>query len=688
MRSTVGARVRSFPIFSSLICCFLLAGGLASAAEQVVSLVPGWNAVYLEVQPEPRSVEAVVGGLAIERVVMWLGSERKIQFISNPEEILPEDPEWLSWAPSTGLPAGGGTLHALLANRAYLVKLGGEAPVDWVVQGTAAYAPVRWRADDYTLTGLPVDGSAAPSLRDYFATSAGHVPEQVYRLSPAGAWEVAGEGEAGTLRRGEAYWVYTAGETSFQGPVGLRAEQGGGLDFGAGLPETYLTLSNATAEEQSCLLTPTLTAGGLLRWDASLNEEQGGWRAVVAGDAVTVPAGGETRVRLAISRVGTAADRANGTDGTDGTEGASEEIAGVLSVSSGAGTKYVLSVSARALSTDRKGLWVGDVVLDKVSTNIRKQVPTDPVPTDAPFQFRLIMHVNDSNEVTLLRQVVQAASGAAPGLYTDPVKIRDLLSGAGNPVARRVSTAVLGKDVEAKTGTVPAVWSGAGNCPAGMDIPLTFEYELGYDDPLNPFKHRFHIDHDNLQSDFTTNQGEGIESYTVTRDIGLLFACEDPQGAAESQWGDTVLGGTYTEKIYGILPKDPPSDAQEGDPDPTEFGSLQVTLNPTDGKWTVDALTPTADTPQYESGDTVHGLSVGKHIVHFSPKADFKIPAPLEVDVVAYADPNNPTTVSTTRTKTYVSGSGAEVSASGDNAIEVAGTFRLRRVSTIAALNP
>lgn len=65
-----------------------LAAAVAVGEEQILPLTPGWNAVYLEVQPEARGVEAVVGDVPIERLVMWLGSERKIQFIANPEEIL------------------------------------------------------------------------------------------------------------------------------------------------------------------------------------------------------------------------------------------------------------------------------------------------------------------------------------------------------------------------------------------------------------------------------------------------------------------------------------------------------------------------------------------------------------------------------------------------------------------------
>ena len=129
--------------------------------------------------------------------------------------------------------------------------------------------------------------------------------------------------------------------------------------------------------------------------------------------------------------------------------------------------------------------------------------------------------------------------------------------------------------------------------------------------------------------------------------------------------------------------------AQEGDPEPAAFGSLKMTLTPSNAKWTVDALTPTADTPQYESGDTVHGLAVGPHTVQFVPVSGYQTPAPVTVTVIPYADQNDQNSASTPpQTKTYLAGSGAAPVAPGANAIKVAGTFRLRRVSDIAALNP
>ena len=75
---------------------------------------------------------------------------------------------------------------------------------------------------------------------------------------------------------------------------------------------------------------------------------------------------------------------------------------------------------------------------------------------------------------------------------------------------------------------------------------------LDYDHPLNPFKHVFHPDHNNLDERFEQTLPEGKESFTVTRSLSLEFTAVDPLGLNPPGWGDTELGGTYRETISGL----------------------------------------------------------------------------------------------------------------------------------------
>lgn len=94
---------------------------------------------------------------------------------------------------------------------------------------------------------------------------------------------------------------------------------------------------------------------------------------------------------------------------------------------------------------------------------------------------------------------------------------------------------------------------------------LNFAVGIDGNDPLNPFKHKYHPDHDNLDARFNPIDLNAVpphlwESYTVQRRIGLTFT-DDPPGvtgaeadalAVELDWGGTTWGGLYREVVQGI----------------------------------------------------------------------------------------------------------------------------------------
>jgi hypothetical protein len=72
---------------------------------------------------------------------------------------------------------------------------------------------------------------------------------------------------------------------------------------------------------------------------------------------------------------------------------------------------------------------------------------------------------------------------------------------------------------------------------------------LPFDHPTNPFKHKFHPDHDNLNARF---DGPATEAYSVTRQIELEFTATPPAGPAAPDYGYNVMGGNYRETISGL----------------------------------------------------------------------------------------------------------------------------------------
>jgi len=90
-------------------------------------------------------------------------------------------------------------------------------------------------------------------------------------------------------------------------------------------------------------------------------------------------------------------------------------------------------------------------------------------------------------------------------------------------------------------------------------VACTASVVMPYNDPLNPFLHRYHPDHDNLddrgQPLTPREDGRGPqtrESCTITRLVEMLFSAEDPSGLQLAAYDDKRLGGVYRETFIGL----------------------------------------------------------------------------------------------------------------------------------------
>jgi hypothetical protein len=209
------------------------------------------------------------------------------------------------------------------------------------------------------------------------------------------------------------------------------------------------------------------------------------------------------------------------------------------------------------------GLWVGSAVINRVSQPASISSPTTPLPVGTPLQFRLLVHVDGNGNARLLQKVLEMFKEGTlkpdpnnptnnivdqPGHYvliTDDALIPQFSGAAlrdGTLVGRRLSSAAFGFGK-----TISMV----GNGDFGS-ATFTCQVTLDYDDRVNPFKHRYHPDHDNLDAQFATKLPEGAESFTVSRQIELDFTAQDPENLSIAGWGDNQLGGNYKETISGL----------------------------------------------------------------------------------------------------------------------------------------
>ncbi len=580
----------------ALLATWLLPAGLfAQWTTQTFTLQPGWNAVFLEIQPTPRDCDTLFSGIPVESVWSWNRQFSTVQFIQDPNSLLPGQPDWLTYLPPGSTNRAISSLFTLLAEHAYLIKLATNAsPVNWTILGQPAPRAPAWLPDSFNLVGFHVDPSAPPTFQNFFASSPAQSGQTMLRLDPTGAW-VPVNPSSDRISPGVAYWVQSSGSSTYPGPLGVVFALGRSLDYGLSLTEQTLTIQNTSANARTVTITPlpSLTppkgvaplAGSvpLSYYLQTLVPPSFGFQPLTAPLTKTVPAGGSWAIRLAVRRPDMAAPPAN--------PGPIEPMyESLLQVSDGTGTVWLLPVTSQGLQsaanaaalrrksrqgslpkdggqstgTDpHAGLWVGSAVINAVSEPANLVNNTNPTPTAQGFPLRLLLHVDNSGQVRLLQKVLMmwqngtytnAPNGAQvtdqPGTYvlvTDDSLIPQFSGAAlrdGQLVARRFSSGSF-----AFAAPLPLTGAGAFG---GSNSVFVCTNILWYTNVLNPFVHQYHPDHDNYDDSHTTLLADGVECPTITRQITWQFTASDPNGLPLSGWGDNQVGGIYTETINGL----------------------------------------------------------------------------------------------------------------------------------------
>ncbi len=123
---------------------------LAQWTNQTIMLHPGWNAVFLEIQPEPPDCDSNFSGLPIESAWAWNHRFSTVQYIQNPNSLIPGQPNWLAYVPPTSTNRAVNGLFILQAEHAYLIKVATNAPtIAWTLQGRPAPRSVAWVPDSF-----------------------------------------------------------------------------------------------------------------------------------------------------------------------------------------------------------------------------------------------------------------------------------------------------------------------------------------------------------------------------------------------------------------------------------------------------------------------------------------------------------------------------------------------------------
>lgn len=218
----------------------------APLADQDLVLQPGWNAIFLEVQPADNTPDGVFGGLPLSSAWAWSPKTHSAEFTRDMTESLYTDSRWLAWFSSNRVEAMFNSLFRLQANQAYLVKLASPSSLAWRVTGVPAAPNRKWRANAFNLTGFPLDPAAPslPGLSAFLAPSSAFAGQAVYRLQADGQWTLSPSPSAEPVKPGEAMWLHAAGEADYMGFLSVRTGDSSGLAYAGIALEKDLTLSN------------------------------------------------------------------------------------------------------------------------------------------------------------------------------------------------------------------------------------------------------------------------------------------------------------------------------------------------------------------------------------------------------------------------------------------------------------
>ncbi|MCX7554065.1 hypothetical protein OS175_09260 [Marinicella sp. S1101] len=552
-----------------LVVAFVLsfstvANGAVANMQQSFELKPGWNAIYVELEPNQNRIEDIFSGIPIKSVWRWIPDKLGGDFIQDPAEGLLSVDGWFGYFPEPRPEAFLTNLYTITANTAYLVYLDDNTNRNISISGKPVFKGIRWRPNGFTLTGLPVDSSQSPSFADYFSLSQAHQGQPIYRLTEAGAWEQVSNPLTETIKSGEAYWIYTEGNSSYTGLINIKLQQGESLEYRTMFTELDFMISNSSDVTNFIRID---RVGGVsmpmkfLNVDTETGEEA--WPVLPASRILELAPGEDQIIKFAVDR-------------TSFTEERMEQI---FSISNEQGVRYLLHAGANtiqplALPTrnmlkrgitevpmPEAGLWAGTVQVLGVSEAQRNGV--EPTPVGKPFAFRVLIHVDATGTARLLKNVVQMWQ---EGTYTPSATNPEFLEVdvPGNYVLITDDSLIPNyAGISVRNGQLAGLrYSTIGYDFLGDELEMAGEFSVASsltasllvdsDLPTNPFYHKYHPDHDNLDAQFLNFKQEAFQ---VTREMQFQFSPNNPRYPEiqdPPSWGSQQMGGVFRESISGL----------------------------------------------------------------------------------------------------------------------------------------
>jgi hypothetical protein len=523
---------------AALAASVLLVTPLAAQWQTTTySLKGGWNAIRLSGDAKQDNIGLLMPS-AVQEVWRWDPNPTQTQFTDSPLIPSAGTPEWAVWKRDE---PQNSTLSQLTGQASYLVKCSGTSSTTHTI--TLRQSPLpptnQWVRNGANLMGFPtlLNGANYPQMGTYFATFpiATATSSKIFKyvggdLGPSNPLQVFSP-SIERLDRTKAYWFSAEAVGNFIGPVEISLSNPNGLRYGRSGSLNTAYFKNRSTAPVTLTFTPTASEGApsgqpevtgsvpLTR--RTFNTTTLAWTETPITAAITEVIAPQATVEISFGINRADPSMSGATDGA--------LFASFLRVTDSANLMDVY-LPASATKSSLAGLWMGDITLKQVSN---AATPAGNTPTE--FPLRTILHVADNGTASLLSEVFIGKLASAPhdvGLCTEESRLK----ADEKSSARRLVAAHMPLD--------RVITSGSGSVAIGGT--LVRNITIPFNDPVNPFVHQYHPDHDN-KSPRGQSLPAGVESYDVTRSCSFTFTASPPPGSASSTgWGSSIIGGTYT----------------------------------------------------------------------------------------------------------------------------------------------
>jgi hypothetical protein len=197
-----------------------------TSGTQTIVLQAGWNAVHLQVDPEPAFADDLFASLPVDSVAAFTPSSKGAQFVENPEASLLSAYGWSVWYAPHRADAFLSSLRLIHGGKSYLIHA--TTNTTWQLTGARVMPRTEWLADSYNLVGFEVNHPGSPTFREFFAGSPAHTHNKLYRMVE-GTWRQVLDPSTAVMAPGEAFWIYCTGSSDYTGPLQVTTDSRLGL---------------------------------------------------------------------------------------------------------------------------------------------------------------------------------------------------------------------------------------------------------------------------------------------------------------------------------------------------------------------------------------------------------------------------------------------------------------------------